>query len=472
MKNNKNKTAIAIALILVLTFAVSLVALPTVSALYPPRNVTTVAYISAAPDPVGVGQTTTVVFWINWMPPTAAGIAGDRWFFYLDITDPNEDKQTIGPLKSDPVGGSYYLHTPEEAGTYTVTVRFGPQVITGSNGTGIPNTLDRYGNTISYINDTFLASSATTTFTVQDEAIPDPPVYPLPTEYWTRPIEGQNNEWYRVASNWLGSPQIDGNVQLDGIAPNSPHVMWTKPIQYGGVVGGTNTYIDGATFYDGTAYQGKFTGPIILYGKLYYNIPRSDLNSGGGYACVDLRTGETLFWQNMTASTFGQLYYYESMNQHGVVPNGYLWRTSGTAWNAYDPMTGDWLFTLTDVPSGTSVYGPNGEILRYVLNAAGNWLACWNNTCEQQGLHGALGTSSSAYQWRPVGKTVNMSQAYSWNVTIPSLPGLSQPSIVKVIPDDLLIGRSTSFMGISDWGTPEPWTMWAISLKPESRGTL
>ncbi len=491
----KNKTAYAIALFLMLTVAVSLVALPAANAHDPPIDVPTYAYISAAPDPVGVGQQVTVVFWLNWMPPTASGIAGDRWWYMLDITDPNDNKQTIGPLKSDPVGGSYYMYTPDETGTYTLTIRFGPQLVTGDNGTGIYNGMSFFGP-VPYLDDTFLASSATTTLIVQDEAIPDPPVYPLPTEYWTRPIEGQNNEWYQVASNWMGDPHIVGDVQPDGVAPNSPHIMWTKPLEEGGVVGGSNTFIDGATFYDGTAYQGKFSAPLIMNGRLYYPVPKSDTTAGtfgssgaaGGYACVDLRTGEEIFWQNISMPTFGQLFYYESMNQHGVVPNGYLWTSdenpwaaffglppTPTTWDAYDPIDGNWLFSLTNVPGGTDVYGPNGEILRYVLNSTANWLACWNNTAAH-GLTAAFSpsdtTSSSYYQWRPTGKTVDASEAYSWNVTIPSLPGPSSPSIVKIIPDDLVFGTSTSFYGISDWGTPDPWTMWAINLKPESRGNL
>jgi outer membrane protein assembly factor BamB len=256
--------------------------------------------------------------------------------------------------------------------------------------------------------------------------------------------------------------------------------MWTKPIQFGGVVGGTNVRLDGATFYDGTAYEGRFTGPIIMYGRIYYNLPRSDLNTGGGYACVDLRTGEQLFWQNMTAPAFGQLYYYESLNQHGVIPNGYLWRTVGTNWTAYNPLDGNDLFTLTDVPSGTNIYGPNGEILRYVFTYSttrkNGWVGLWNNTAPQAltGTNNASDfTSTSFNQWRPVGKTVNASNAYTWNATITAdLTGDGAPTIVRIIPDDMIIGRSTNFAGIGTWGTPDPWKMWAISLKPATRGQL
>ena len=61
-----------------------------------------------------------------------------------------------------------------------------------------------------------------------------------------------------------------------------------------------------------------------------------------------------------------------------------------------------------------------------------------------------------------------MSKAYSWNVTIPNLPAGS--TIVKVIPDDLMLGSAGTFGGVS--ATNPGYTIWAISLKPASKGTL
>ena len=453
---------------LLLIISVPIFALmPNASAHDPLWNMPTYTYISAAPNPIGVGQTAIVVFWVDKLPPTAAGHAGDRWFFYVDVTKPDETKETVGPFTSDPVGGSYYSLTPQETGTYTFTARFGPQVITGSNGTGI------YNYNIA-INDTYLASSATTTLTVQDEPIPEPVNYPLPTEYWTRPIEGQNVQWYTIASNWLGAPQIYGKYQPGGSAPNSAHIMWTAPYAFGGVVGGdpSQTGIEGITYYDGTAYEGVFGGPLIISGKLYYPLTLSTSRTGSGYTCVDLTTGETIWWQNYTvAPSFGQLYDYESINQHGVIRNGYLWASSGTTLSAYDPLTGNWVFSETNVPSGTAAYGPNGEILRYVLNANGKWLALWNNTAAHDltaSTNPTDYTSSNYNQWRPVGKTVNASTAYSWNASVPSL--MTGATIQAVINDDLLLGSNGTLPTPgSSWS---PYTMWAISLKPENRGQL
>jgi outer membrane protein assembly factor BamB len=457
----KRKTSIAV--LLMLSIFASMMLIGNANAHTPPwEKIPTYSYIHVGPNPVGVGQTVSVIFWINIYPPTAAGSAGDRWTFYLDITAPDGKITTQGPLTSDPVGGSFVGFTPDQTGTYNFTCRFPGQVLTGKTGTGI------MGSNSAYINDTYLASSASTLLTVQEEGISQSPESPLPTEYWTRPINGQNNDWYIISSSWLAGAQILNRYQADGSAPNSGHVMWTKEFSFGGVVGGTNTGIDGMTYYSGTAYEGKMGSAIIMQGRLYYALPKSDSPSGEGYNCVDLLTGETLFWQNRTMPSFGQLYWYNSMNQHGVVPNGYLWDSNFA--NAYDPISGDWLFSLTNVPSGTEAYTDKGEIVRYVINATGNYIGLWNNTA----VHDLTGstvatdyTSSSYNQWRPVGKTVDASKAFSWNITVPWMP--AGATIVGVIQEDLLLGRNGTMPGL---GNSNPYTVWAMSLKPESRGQL
>ena len=482
----KNKRTMASLKVMFLAIIISatIVALPNANAHSPPWQVPTWTYIAVSPDPIGLGQTATVVFWVDKVPPGAAGVSGERWLnLKVEVTKPDGTNEVLGLFTSDPVGGSYTTYTPAQTGTYTFKCNFPGQNVTGSSGSGIYSYSD-------YINDTYLPSNATTTLTVQQDLIPNPPSYPLPTEYWTRPIEGQNTEWYQITSNYLypfGAAYTYGSLrfQPDGIAPNSPHIMWTKPIQDGGIVGGNRTDQIGVSYYPGLSYETKFNSPIIMNGRLYYGLPRSNNGAGGGYVAVDLRSGKTLWWQNYTVNpSFGQLFFYDSFNQHGVIPDGYLWATQGTTWIAYDGLDGNWLFNLTSVPSATTgtsysaytaqQYGPHGEILLYVLNfnAATNsgWLGLWNNTCEQQGLHGALGPSSAAYQWRPVGKIVNMSQAYSWNVTVPVLPNVGgSPTVRYIIADDLLLGSFGTPGGV---GANPGCTVFALSLKPQSRGQL
>jgi len=470
MNFDKTKTA-SITLILMLTFSATILALPVVSAHDPPVDIPTYTYLTVEPSPIGVGQPVTIVYWIDKLPMTAAGLAGDRWTFTIEVTTPGGAKENMGPYTSDPVGGGWALYTPTQVGTYTFKCTFNEKVLSQMGPTGL------LGSNSVYIGDTFLTSFDTAILTVQQDPISSPPSYPLPTEYWSRPIEGQNTAWASIASNWLSGSHTLGKVQIDGAAPNSPHIMWTRPLQDGGVVGGSRVGLDGMTYYDGSQYENKFMDPIIMNGRLYYTLPLSDSGTLGGYICVDLQTGEEIWYMNYgTNPSKGQIYDYESMNQHGAI-NGYLWSVPGrndppdTPWNAYDSLTGTWLYGMTNVPSGTEVYGPNGEILRYVLNADNNWLALWDSTQHDVGLHGDLGTGSSAYQWRPIGKVVDMSEAYAWNVTIPTLPDGS--SIRKVIPDDLVLISSGTLPGIGRSSySSEPYTVSAISLNPSTRGQL
>ena len=63
------------------------------------------------------------------------------------------------------------------------------------------------------------------------------------------------------------------------------------------------------------------------------------------------------------------------------------------------------------------------------------------------------GTSAGVFEWRGTGKTANASTAYSWNVSIPDLPGSGTPTIRYVIYDDLLLGSSTTFSTVLYWNS-------------------
>jgi hypothetical protein len=147
-------------------------------------------------------------------------------------------------------------------------------------------------------------------------------------------------------------------------------------------------------------------------------------------------------------------------------------------WTAYDPWDGGQLFTITDIPGGTRVTGPNGEILIYQMDVANKWLALWNLTqVITNGPAGALEFTG----YRPVGQTFNstMRDSYSWNITLPSsLP--SDAAISYAVVDDILFGTShvssvfgqAFFGGIGTAPSNAYGTFWAISLKPTSRGNL
>ncbi len=481
MKNLKNKSKIsAIAFVILLTFAAIIVALPIASAHDPAWDVPMYAFVNIAPDPVGVNQPIFVVFWLDKVMPTAAGTGGYRWSdMTLEITTPDGSVDTLGPFMSDPVASAYTQYTPSQIGTYTVKFIFPEQVLTLYN----PVTGEA-GSNSPYIGDTYLATTATTTFTAQEEPIAYFPDTPLPRSYWERPIEAQNTAWASLASNWLGQNLYSTDMlrwQRDGVAPNTAHVIWTKPYSFGGFVGGSNP--EYKTFYSGTAYEFKFQDPIIMYGNLYYEHPLANNINGGGVSCINLRTGEQLWYNpdiSLVSTGFGQLYNYESRNQHGTIPNGYLWSVSRSTWTAYDPFAGALLFTIENVPGGTQKIGPNGEMIKYNIWQENNTspytrITLWNNTAIPELL--ASPTSPvGREEWRPVGKTVDGSTGYSWNVSL-SEPIPDGSSIRTVIVGDFMFGQSSGLgnagsTGFGAPGTVDPYTLWAVSLKPETLGQV
>ncbi len=98
MKLQKNKTLTTIALMLILTVSAFMMCISTANAHTPPWTVPTTAYVSATPDVIGIGQSTTIVVWLDRYSPTAGGGVGQRWDgFLITITKPDGTKLTIGP---------------------------------------------------------------------------------------------------------------------------------------------------------------------------------------------------------------------------------------------------------------------------------------------------------------------------------------------------------------------------------------
>ena len=61
---------------------------------------------------------------------------------------------------------------------------------------------------------------------------------------------------------------------------------------------GGNQFPDatGVGYFEGSAYNNRFTNPIILDGNLYYTEPVAFTGSNAGKTyCVDIRTGQTVW---------------------------------------------------------------------------------------------------------------------------------------------------------------------------------
>ena len=75
MQKNKSIT-IALAIFLTIVMTTSVMLIPTTNAHSPPWTFVSYAYIVAAPNPIGVGQTAAIVMWID-APLPGATITND-----------------------------------------------------------------------------------------------------------------------------------------------------------------------------------------------------------------------------------------------------------------------------------------------------------------------------------------------------------------------------------------------------------
>ena len=508
---SKNKTrAIAITILLMFSMSASMLLVLNVSAHNPPWQIPTFAYINAAPNPVGVGQSVEVIMWLNLVIDGAQLANNVRFQNYaLTITPPNGTATTTTfATVSDPTSAQDYAFAPNQVGTYTLRFNFPGQVYTYTqpvSGLGPP--------AVSlYVNDTYEASTASTTLTVQQNPVLSYPTTPLPTAYWTRPIYGTNTYWYTISSNWLGTGapgytgfvgtyNAGGNGEVlngagDAIGSQTSHIMWTKPLDSGGVVGGNQTVVVGDTYFEGSAYNQRYTNPIILDGMLYYTEPISFAGVPGGLSgsaygptdCVNLQTGQ-LIWSrsNIPALSFGYIYDVQDPNQHGVYPP-IIFATSGGAslfgvfpltWMAYDAFTGDPMFNVTNVPVGTTILGPEGEQLIINLVNLGTfakpnyYMQEWNSS--RLWGNNYSGASTSPPLVPPISNGQDPS-LFDWNVSVPYLNTAGFTTQIGALYNDLLLCYSGSlpstgavFMGAQ---SDTPYTYFAIDINTNSLGSI
>ena len=340
MNIQKNGVLTAIALVLMLTVVAFMSDVPSVRATT--VNVETRAFLAVNLNPAGVGQSIGVSVWLAPIPPTAADVFHG---FQITITKPDGTTETKGPLASSLVGSKYFTFTPDVVGKYYLQLTY--------PGESFANGTEYY----------MPATSPRTELIVQQQSIPDYSDTPLPTDYWARPISGMNREWWPISGNWLMRGYNATYTAFLGsvaafdpytTAPGSAHVVWTKELALGGLVGGE---FGSESYFSGLSYETKLNPPVIINGRLYYTIYPS--TSGlPGFVCVDLRTGQELWRNNNYTITCAQLYSYVSGNETGIVP--YLW-SIGSTYRIFDAFTGDLILSFANASTGTVVYAMMGQ---------------------------------------------------------------------------------------------------------------
>jgi hypothetical protein len=443
IKMSKNKTATLFALFLMFAMISSLVALPAANAHTPAWQIPTYAFVNAAPNPAGVGQPVNIGMWINNVPPTANRQYGDRWNFKVTVTKPNGDTEALGTFTSDDTGGTHTEYTPDTAGNYTFFLSFPGQTLAGDNPSPIGGTYNA-----AFVGDYFEPSNASTTLTVQEEPVPPIPQTPLPTNYWTRPIESVNLLWYTISGAWLGlasstfsttgAYNASGNYNPYTTAPTTAHIMWTQPAAPGGLIGGEFGATETSNFNAPTQYQPKFD-PIIMNGILYYQEFPGSSSTPTGWTALDLKTGQTLWTKDINQGLMcGQLLDYVTPNQYGAL--AYLWGISptmphgatiptfpntppntGTTYSMYDATTGKYILSIVNGTGMTLTEDEGGNLIGYYVNftagtqivqgvpvttpEGGALLECWNSTVAVHELNPATPgysySGASEWYWQP-----------------------------------------------------------------------
>ncbi len=379
-------------------------------------------YLTVSPNPVGVNQPVTILVWLDHAPPQTSFLEYYGWNYTILITDPTGKSITIGPIESDPVGTAYYVFTPEIIGTYKIQGRFEETVINIVSPVGLM-LLPRGTH---YFKESY---SRVVELVVQQETVEPWPEVPLPSSYWERPINAEFREWYKIAGNWLGMPFAESFINKYTKAPESPHIVWTKELTLGGIVGGEAGC--GTNYYAGLLYENKFT-PYIISGRLYYNMFWATFGAAEqlrGVICVDLRTGEELWRkEDMPQLSAAQIVIFNSGTQSGAT--AYLWSTVGSDWIIYDAYTGRQFTKITNSKGSlSSRFGPCGEMLVPILDGRNNRLALWNSTlCITRGAFGFF-----AQTYRPYSYTsIDWSRGVQYNVSIPDVPGVQSTGVIDI----------------------------------------
>ena len=272
------------------------------------------AFLSFVPNPIGVGQTLLVNFWINPALPSNDVIIPEGGYV-ITITKPDGTKD-VRKMRSEPAtAANWFQYVPDQVGQYSLKFEFigtffptglyfNGVIVTNSSSTGAglpltgPNTISTYFRP---------SSTAEQSLTVQQDQVWSWPLS-LPTDYWTRPASMNNRGWWPILgaypatgyvgygySNW-DTLYPNTNPQYMTLqdftpwvkAPNSAHVVWKRLGALAGLTGGP------AGQYGTTSSPGS---PSVIYaGRCYQTmtVPIAGVPTSCA-VCYDLRTGEQYY---------------------------------------------------------------------------------------------------------------------------------------------------------------------------------
>jgi outer membrane protein assembly factor BamB len=360
-------------------------------------DISTNAYISVSPNPIGINQTLNVIVWLVPFIPANAVYHN----YTVTFTKPDGTIVTIGPFDSEPGGLGTFNFTPDQNGTWHYHFSYSGGDIVG-------------GNIYS------VSTSPTSTLTVQTAPIPglQPSYLPNSGEFsnWGRPINAWNLDWYSFGGDW---PQSGYNASKTYFNPysttsNSAHILWTQQTEVGGLIGGA---------YSSASYSGDSSIIMVEAGLAYYK-------ASNGMHCIDVHTGKQLWVQPGISPTVGV-----PIQQYSNI-TGFSYEAEllqvGDNFTIYDPFTG--VTTSTIYGALPSIYAApyfysyaNGRLITWQPN----FTATSNTSFENLIVSNVTCNYNFSYVWSNVGVAINPWPKQSaavdlktgstlWNMTIPA----------------------------------------------------
>jgi len=346
-------------------------------------------YLSFRPNPVGVGQSILVNMW------TVPGPSFTRYFtdFKVTITKPDgtTDVKTLDSFRADST--AWFEYVVDQVGEWKLKFEFPGQYFPAGNYT-MPEGTSRAGFTESYTKSLYYKPTATAeqTLVVQEDMVLSWPEVAIPTDYWTRPVQFENREWWTIAGDYpwrgpSGGPTWDelypgtsgywtayvGFFAGDNQrftpwvqAPNTAHITWKRLGALSGILGGDNGYV--------SRTSGGGSPSIIYQGMAYQTVTEPfDGVTQSVWQCYDLRTGE-IIWERTGVANPTVIEYGEGLPSTpgatasvGITPA--LVAMSGNRLIKYDPWTGAASVNVS-IPQwasfegfSTSVYYMNGYVM-------------------------------------------------------------------------------------------------------------
>lgn len=335
-------------------------------------TISDLAFLSVSPNPIGVGQTALVNLWITFPSGEGKYMNG----YKVVITDPDGHTEEVNLKSYVADGTSWFSFIPEKVGTYQFQFFFAGEYFPAGYYTNGKYSTTRTGDFASAIYNPSVyctpAQSPVTNLTVQQDMVLSWSS-PLPTDYWTRPIEPNNREWRAISGNYPWSQAnvvgVTSNAWHDNYygpyipAVNTPHIVWKRVGALAGLIGGE------AGQYSTLSSPG--TPSVIYMGRAYQT--RFETINGVPTNCAvsyDLRTGQVYYAIPVAQGGITPTHIsYIDPSQSSIVPGAVadqsltveLSTISGGRLYKVNPLTGAITANIT-LPTFSSTYGSNYEI--------------------------------------------------------------------------------------------------------------